>query len=119
MRFAWVLVCGGIAGPAPLLADTATAGRNFALEACSACHQVGPGDPMPPPVRDPDERRGVRAPPFVDIARDPRKDAVYLRAVIRSPHYPMKEQAVEESDLEAVISYIDSLRPAAMPDKGS
>src|SRR3954464_14869049 len=87
------LLSGALAAlPAPLFADTVAAGREVALQACSACHQVGPGDPAPPPVRDADERRGVRAPPFAEIARDRRKDAVYLRAIIRSPHSPMKEQ---------------------------
>jgi mono/diheme cytochrome c family protein len=115
MRFAWVLVCGLAAMPEPLLAvDTADAGRELALAACSACHQVGPDDPRPGPVRNPDEGRSVLAPSFVEIARDPRKDGIYLRAVIRAPHYPMKEQAIDASDLDALVAYIEWLRPAPL-----
>jgi mono/diheme cytochrome c family protein len=90
---------------------TAELGREIALEACSACHQVGPGDPAPGPVYDPDQRATIRAPSFPSIARDWRKDDIYLRAVIRLPHPPMKEQAIGEDDLAAIIAYIDSLRP--------
>jgi mono/diheme cytochrome c family protein len=112
MRIASLLVCGLFVLPAGVSAETAADGRTIALQACSACHQVGPGDPVPPPVRDADERRGVRAPPFAQVAGDPRKDAIYLRAAIRSPHYPMKEQAIDPSDLEALVAYFESLRPS-------
>jgi mono/diheme cytochrome c family protein len=97
--------------PAPLFADAVAEGHNLALQACSACHQTGPGDVVPPLVRHAEERRGVRAPRFTEIARDPRKEAIYLRAVIRSPHYPMKEQAIDPGDLDAIVSSIESLRP--------
>jgi len=112
MRIFWMLIAGLAAGALPsLAAERAADGRVLALDACAACHQVGPGDPMPPLVRNGEEQRGVRAPPFADIARDPRKDGVYLRGVVRHPHYPMKEQAIEADDLDAVVAYIESLRP--------
>jgi cytochrome c553 len=68
-------------------------GRDFALEACGACHQVGPRDPVPAPV-DAGQGTKVRAPSFAAIASDKRKDATYLRSIIRQPHYPIKEQEI-------------------------
>jgi mono/diheme cytochrome c family protein len=91
-------------------AELTQVGRSVALDACGACHQVRPGDPMPTPVYDPDQRTMVKAPSFATIMRDPRKDAIYLRAVIRVPHYPMKEQAILAADLDAVVAYLQSLR---------
>lgn len=95
--------------------DRIVAGRSLARDACSACHQVSPRQKRPPPVFDPDQQANVRAPTFMSIARDPRKNAAYLRKVITRPHYPMREQSYDEDDLAAIIAYIQSLRPRANP----
>ena len=86
-------------------------GAALARDACSACHQVSPGQKPPPPVFDLDEEARIAAPSFMKIARDPRKDAAYLRKVITRPHYPMKEQVYDDEDLDGIIAYILSLRP--------
>jgi mono/diheme cytochrome c family protein len=109
-----LVIAAGLAVAPAVACSASTAaelGRQVALDACSACHQIGPGDPAPGPVYDPDQRAVIRAPAFPSIARDWRKDDIYLRAVIRLPHPPMKEQAIGEEDLAAIIAYIDSLRP--------
>jgi len=95
--------------------DRIVAGGSLARDACSACHQVSPRQKPPPPVFDPDQQTNVRAPTFMSIARDPRKNAAYLRKVITRPHYPMREQSYDKDDLEAIIAYIQSLRPRTSP----
>jgi len=88
-------------------------GKALAREACAACHQVTPEQQPPRPVYNPDEGNAVRAPSFVAIARDPTRTDDYLRAIITRPHYPMREQMIDNEDLEALVAYIGSLRPAA------
>jgi mono/diheme cytochrome c family protein len=86
------------------------AGKEFAELACSACHQVRAGQPEPAPIYDPDRRMMVQAPSFMTIARERGDDAAWLRSVIMLPHYPMREQAISETDLDALIAYMRSLR---------
>jgi mono/diheme cytochrome c family protein len=91
------------------------AGKEFAELACSACHQVRAGQPEPAPIYDPDRRMMVQAPSFMTIARERGDDAAWLRSVIMLPHYPMREQAISETDLDALIAYIQSLRESRPP----
>ena len=93
-------------------------GRAIAIDACSACHQVTPGQKRPAPVPDPHESVLVAAPGFAEIAKNHGSDEAYLRAAILRPHYPMREQDWLESDLRAVIAYIESLRPATRQGHG-
>jgi mono/diheme cytochrome c family protein len=95
------------------------AGASLARDACSACHQVSRAQKRPAPVFDPDQQAGVPAPSFMKIARDPRKDAAYLRGVITRPHYPMREQSYDKDDLDAIVAYILSLRPRPRSPSGS
>lgn len=90
-------------------------GAALARDACSACHQVSPRQKKPPPVIEDKHESGIPAPSFMKIARDRRKTADYLHAVISRPHYPMKEQVFDEDDLDDIIAYILSLRPPPAP----
>jgi mono/diheme cytochrome c family protein len=92
-------------------ADKVAAGKELAMEACSACHQVAPEQTPPKLVYDPDAKNRVAAPPFAQIARDPRKDGIYIRAILRQPHAPMREQRIDAADADAIVAYILSLRP--------
>ncbi len=85
-------------------------GRALAQDACSACHQVSSDQKKPPPVVEERPESGIAAPSFAKIARDRRSNAAFLRKVITRPHYPMREQAFDEDDLDAIIAYILSLR---------
>jgi mono/diheme cytochrome c family protein len=123
-RYSFAILAGGCLAawslPAAANPQDIEAGRQLAGEACAACHSVAPGAPAPRPVYDPDQQAFVRAPAFAAIARDPRKDDVYLRAIIQAPHYPMREQALDERDLASIVAYIDSLRPQRpMPQPSS
>jgi mono/diheme cytochrome c family protein len=105
-----LVAAAGRAAAAP--ADRVAEGAALARDACSACHQVSPRQKPPPAVYDPDQAANVPAPSFMKIARDRRKTAAYLRQVITRPHYPMREQSFDPNDLDAIIAYIQSLRPA-------
>ena len=87
-------------------------GKSFAIEACSACHQVRPGQKPPPPVFDSNEQMDVIAPSFMEIARTHGVDVKYLRKHITEPEWPMREQMLDEYYLEDIIAYIGSLKPA-------
>jgi mono/diheme cytochrome c family protein len=97
--------------------DAVEAGRRLALEACAACHQVAPDASSPGPVYDADQRAYIRAPSFVAVARDPRKDDVFVRAILKAPHYPMKEQALDEGDFASIVAYLASLRAKQVSPK--
>jgi len=87
-------------------------GKGYAIEACSACHQVRPGQKPPPPVFDSNEQMDVIAPSFMQIARTPGLDVKYLRKHITEPEWPMREQMLDEYYLQDIIAYIESLEPA-------
>jgi mono/diheme cytochrome c family protein len=87
-------------------------GKSFAIEACSACHQVRPGQKPPPPVFDSNEQMDVIAPSFMEIARTHGVDVKYLRKHITEPEWPMREQMLDEYYLQDIIDYIGSLKPA-------
>lgn len=77
-------------------------GRNLALQLCSACHVVAPGQrPIHP---------GVAAPSFATIARDPATTEPNLRNFLRSPHPIMPMLILSQDETDDVISYILSLK---------
>ena len=92
--------------------DKVAQGKAFAIEACSACHQVQPGQKPPPPVHDANFDEDVRAPSFMEIARSHGADKDYLRKHITDPAWPMRQQLFDEYYLDDIIAYIRSLGPA-------
>ena len=92
-------------------ADKAAQGTVFAVEACSACHQVEPGQNVPPPVHDSNFGEDVAAPSFMEIARNHGTDKAYLRKHITDPALPMRQQLLDEYYLNDIIAYIRSLDP--------
>ncbi|HVV66241.1 MAG TPA: c-type cytochrome [Rhizomicrobium sp.] len=88
-------------------------GKSFAIEACSACHVVRPGQRPPPPVLDSNDGSLVPAPSFMDIARTHGTDRAYLRRHIVDPTWPMRQQLFDDYYLDDIILYIRSLDPAA------
>jgi hypothetical protein len=53
----------------------------------------------------------------MDVARAHGGDAAYLRRVITAPHWPMREQEFDKYYLDAIIVYIESLRPKSEPPR--
>ena len=92
-------------------ADQAAQGKVFAIEACSACHQVEPGQKAPPPVHDSNFGEDVAAPSFMEIARTHGTDKAYLRRHITDPALPMRQQLLDTYYLDDIIAYIRSLDP--------
>jgi len=91
--------------------DQAAQGKVFAKEACSACHQVEPGQKVPPPVHDSNFGEDVAAPSFMVIARNHSTDKAYLRRHITDPTLPMRQQLLDQYYLDDIIAYIRTLDP--------
>jgi mono/diheme cytochrome c family protein len=95
------------------------AGRDLAIDACSACHQVTQEQKSRPPVFDRDEQTYVPAPSFNAIAIKYFDRPSALRAFILAPAHPMREQNWDPADLAAVVAFIRSLKhPASTSRSG-
>ena len=109
------LVCLGglflLASSAQAGPSIVTQGRTFAIEACSACHQVRPEQKPPLPVHDANFDEDVLAPSFMQIARTHGTNIEYLRKHITEPEWPMREQMMDDYYLYDIIAYIQSLAP--------
>jgi len=64
---------------------------------------------LPAPVPNPDQLEMVVAPSFASIAVAYKGKDRELRAFIRTPQHPMKEQQFLDSDLDAIVAYIHSV----------
>ncbi|HEY8948721.1 MAG TPA: c-type cytochrome [Rhizomicrobium sp.] len=94
----------------PALADSKeiTLGRERAIEYCSGCHEVTRQQPRPEPVPFPEENARVVTPSFLAISIKYEGQEKELRAFIKAPAHPMKEQEFLEADLNAIVAYIKS-----------
>jgi len=90
------------------LASPVDDGRELAIEACSACHQVAPQQKRPAPVSEGEEGAHTQAPTFMDISRRCLSSAE-LKDRITNPHYPMREQLLLPIDVDELANYIRSL----------
>ena len=99
----------GVASAATAAGDS-EAGRTLAIDACSACHRVTPGQTRPAPVLDPDEGVSIQAPDFTWIARKYARRPRALRRYIQAPVHPMREQVWDPGDLDAVVTFIRTIR---------
>ena len=97
-----------VSNPA-IASPLADLGRVRAGESCSACHQVTADQKLPAPVPNPDQLEMVVAPSFASIAAAYKGKDRELRAFIRTPQHPMKEQQFLDSDLDAIVAYIHSV----------
>jgi mono/diheme cytochrome c family protein len=96
----------------PALADSKeiALGRERAIEYCSGCHQVTRQQPRPEPVPFPEENARVVTPSFLAISMKYEGQEKELRAFIKAPSHPMKEQEFLEVDLNAIVAYIESVQ---------
>ena len=100
-----------------LLAPTASAqvlgdpqaGQGVAMEICSACHAVRPGEGVDPSP-DPLPFDGLEALPFEDIANTPGVTAMVLFSWLTSSHPTMPNIVLGEEDLTNVVAYILALK---------
>jgi cytochrome c551/c552 len=108
-RIALVAACIILFAHSAYASEVTEEGHILATYTCSACHQVSDGQRLPPPVLNPDEGIRVPAPTFRQIAQKYRGRASSLRRMIVNPRHPMREQEFIESDLLALVTYIQSL----------
>lgn len=82
-------------------AGNAEEGRKIAESWCVSCHTVSGA-------------AGARdaAPPFAVIARNPAYDRDRLLQVLSDPHPPMPKIHLSRKQLDDIIAYLGSLRPA-------
>lgn len=85
-------------------------GRERAIEYCSGCHQVTHQQARPQPVPYPEENADVVTPSFLAISIKYEDHEKELRAFIKAPAHPMKEQEFLESDLNAIVAYIKDVQ---------
>lgn len=98
------LAIAGQALAQEVLPGDPVAGRNFAREACAECHDVERGW---------NELAAFYGPAFVDIAALPGLTATRLRVFLRNPHSEMPDFILTDREIDDVVSYILTLRPAA------
>lgn len=77
-------------------------GRAFALEACSVCHLVAPGQRTPPRI--------ARAVSFRAIANTEGMNGMKLQTILSTPHPVMPNLILSPEEAADVIAYILSLR---------
>ena len=82
-------------------AGDAVEGRKVVERWCVSCHTVSA-----------DSAARDVAPPFSVIARDLAYDQDRLLQVLSDPHPPMPRVHLSRKELDDVIAYIESLRPA-------
>jgi mono/diheme cytochrome c family protein len=77
-------------------------GRAFAQRTCAMCHGIVLGAPSPV----------AGAPSFFTIAVTPGMSPLALRVALETPHHSMPNLALSRDEMQDVIAYILSLRPA-------
>lgn len=89
--------CAAIPGAAR--AADAMGGKKIAGQWCASCHATATG-----------RRANDTAPAFTELANDPARTPVRLRAWLTDPHPPMPNLGLSRIEIEDVIAYIGSLR---------
>ena len=77
-------------------------GRDFALQACSVCHIVAPGQLTPPRISN--------AVSFRSIANTTGMNEMKLQAILSTPHAIMPNLILTPEEAADVITYVMSLR---------
>lgn len=96
-----LMICAACLSAGAAKAGNADDGRKIAEKWCAACHTVSSGVA----ARD-------SAPPFSAIARDPTYGRDRLLQVLSDPHPPMPKIHLSRKQLDDIIAYLGSLRPA-------
>lgn len=92
---------------APSNAAQPMSGEATAAMICGRCHSIGSNDPA-------EVHPGDGTPPaFVIIAQDPKMTPEALRRFIRFPHGAMDSVFITQRETDALVAYIQSLKPDA------
>ncbi len=113
-----ILLATGSAAPSPAAdksgADKSVSGHATAQTVCARCHEVGA-------AASPDGKTDGKAggkigdgtpPAFALIAQDPKMTPEKLRRYIRFPHGAMDNVFITQREADALVAYIQSLKPA-------
>lgn len=95
-----------VAGLSPAMAQPGTdvlRGHLFAHHVCGQCHAVDQGRYVSP---------NTAAPPFESIMSQEENTDMVLLVWLHTPHQSMPDIRVESQDLQDLIAYMSSLRPA-------
>src|ERR1051325_4819504 len=99
LALAWVVI--GAAGIGNARADAAR-GLALAERWCSQCHGVRPNDASLTP----------KVPTFPAITAEPSATNPSLRVFLRTPHASMPNLILQPDDIDDLVDYILSLKPA-------
>ena len=99
LALVWSLIAASAIGDA-----RADAARGLALAGrwCSECHGVRPNDAS----------STATIPTFPQIAAEPSATNMSLRAFLRTPHTSMPNLILQRDDIDDLVDYILSLKPA-------
>ncbi len=105
------LVLAVVIRTAPAVANAAQpmSGEATAAMICGRCHNVGNTDAAKSHLGD------GTPPTFVMIAQNPRMTPEALRRYIRFPHGAMDSVFITQRETDALVAYIQSLKPATAP----
>lgn len=95
-----VLAGGLLVASAPASSGDADSGRVLARSWCAYCHIVEEGQAQASDI----------APPFAQIANDPKKTKLGLEAWLADPHPPMPNLNLSQDQIDDLIAYIETLK---------
>ncbi len=81
-----------------------TAGHEFALQVCAACHVVAKDQASKPILKPP-------APSFLLIAGRQTTTEAFLRQFLSKPHGKMSNPELADFQIDEVVAYLLSLKP--------
>ena len=90
----------GLIGASDQAVGDTTEGRTLAMEWCSSCHLVEPGQAM---------ATSDVAPSFPEMANNPAYTEERLRSWLWAPHPPMPDFDLSRYEIESLVNYITSL----------
>ncbi len=97
-----VLASGAAMAQSAPDAELAERGRALAGQWCAQCHAIAPGA-VPP--------TGDATLSLPAIAAQPRSTPEGLRALLLAPHPGMPDHQLSRADLDALVAYMQGLRP--------
>jgi mono/diheme cytochrome c family protein len=103
------MAASGLANSQEAKRDPVTAGHDFALKVCAACHVVANDQQSPPMLKPP-------APSFSKIVKNPGFSEQSLRQLLSSPHGnlgkngKMPNPQLAEYQIDEVVAYLLELK---------
>lgn len=96
-----VLVAAVLLAPGPATAGDPAEGLKLAEQWCASCHAIAPG------------RAGTEpAPPFDAVVRERGRTDEWIATWLSTPHEMMPDLTLTRAEIDALVAYFDSLRPA-------